>query len=133
MFLFESASARPDPFHQLGAERQGGSGLVKFRCELQSDCSTNQTERSRWAARARQQDGTGRGGGWQGVGVGGGGGGGGGAYPGRQADGGRTGPRKAEREKRDETKPMNAFYFSSLKNKKQTLCFDGNVRLPKAY
>lgn len=30
-------------------------------------------------------------------------------------------PRKAEREKRDETKPMTAFYFSSLKNKKQTL------------
>lgn len=44
---------------------------------------------------------------------------------GREADrkGGR-GLRKAERKKRDETEPKKAFYFSSLKNKKQTLCFN---------
>lgn len=44
---------------------------------------------------------------------------------GREADrkGGR-GLRKAERKKRDEAEPKKAFYFSSLKNKKQTLCFN---------
>ena len=34
------------------------------------------------------------------------------------------GPRKPEREEIDETKPNKAFYFSSLKNKKQTHCFN---------
>lgn len=57
----------------------------------------------------------------------------GGGAPRQQADGDKMGPRKAERERRDETKPTNAFYFSSLRNKKQTLCFDRNVRLPEAY
>lgn len=49
----------------------------------------------------------------------------GGRHPGRRAAGKRLrGLRKADREKTDETKPKKAFYFSSLKNKKQTLCFN---------
>lgn len=44
------------------------------------------------------------------------------------------GPRRAEKEERDETKPKKAFYFSSLKNKKTNTLFQltRNAPLPKA-